>query len=347
MVEAPARPPRPQTPLLPRRLPAPRLLPLTIFGIASLLTLKLVDVTIAVLPDGSRRPVEAVRSHLFAVVAHAATPEETKPAEAKPAEAKPGETKPVDAKTGEMKVGETKGGEIKLAEAKPAEAPAGAKAMPDPAAVAPGATEGSAARPIGEVAAQMGPGASESERALLVDLRARRKELDEREAALTARSNLLQAAEVRLNARLDEMKVLQAKLEALEKAREAQTDANTHGLVKVYENMKPRDAATIWNDLDIDVLLPLLDLMKESKASALLAAMDPVRAREVTTRLAKRRALATMVSAAPVAAASTSGTAGSTPGPNAAGGAARPASPAAGATNGSASGPVGGPVGGG
>jgi len=45
--------------------------------------------------------------------------------------------------------------------------------------------------------------------------------------------------------------------------------------------------------------LPLLDRMKEAKAAALLAAMDPIRAREVTARLSKRRSQATMISPSP------------------------------------------------
>ena len=47
--------------------------------------------------------------------------------------------------------------------------------------------------------------------------------------------------------------------------------------------MKPRDAAAIFNDLDMPVLLQVLDRMKEAKAAPILAAMQPDRAREATT----------------------------------------------------------------
>ncbi len=43
-------------------------------------------------------------------------------------------------------------------------------------------------------------------------------------------------------------------------------DANWAGLVKVYETMKPRDAAAIFNDMDLPVLLQVLDRMKEAKS---------------------------------------------------------------------------------
>jgi flagellar motility protein MotE (MotC chaperone) len=59
--------------------------------------------------------------------------------------------------------------------------------------------------------------------------------------------------------------------------------------VKVYEAMKPRDAATIFNDLGMPVLLAVVDRMKETKAAAILAAMTPEKARDVTMQLAQVR----------------------------------------------------------
>jgi flagellar motility protein MotE (MotC chaperone) len=136
---------------------------------------------------------------------------------------------------------------------------------------------------------------SDSERTLLLDLRKRRDELDQRDAALSARENLLAAAEARLTARLAELGNLQKRLESLDTARKEHDDANWRGLVKLYETMKPKDAATIFNDLDLPVLLPVLDRMKESKAALVLAAMLPERARLVTAELAQMRAQANSV----------------------------------------------------
>ena len=66
-------------------------------------------------------------------------------------------------------------------------------------------------------------------------------------------------------------------------------EAAWQGLVKVYETMKPREAAAIFNDLAMPVLISVLDRMKETKAAAVLAAMAPDRARDVTTQLALTR----------------------------------------------------------
>lgn len=134
------------------------------------------------------------------------------------------------------------------------------------------------------------PPVSESERGLLLSLRQRRTEIEAREGALAEREAILSAAEKRLSARLDELTNLQRRLEALETARKDRDEANWRGLVKVYENMKPRDAASIFNDLDLPVLLQVVDRMKETKAALVLAAMQPDRARQLTAELAQLRA---------------------------------------------------------
>jgi flagellar motility protein MotE (MotC chaperone) len=56
--------------------------------------------------------------------------------------------------------------------------------------------------------------------------------------------------------------------------------------------MKPRDAAAIFNDLDMPVLLAVVDRMKEAKAAPVLAAMQTEKARQVTAELAQMRARA-------------------------------------------------------
>lgn len=133
------------------------------------------------------------------------------------------------------------------------------------------------------------PAVSDAERGILLDLRRRRTELEARESALASREGLLSAAEKRLSLRAEELTDLQRRLETLEKSRGERDEESWRGLVKLYETMKPREAATIFNDLDRPVLLAVLDRMKEGKAALVLAAMQPERARQITTELAQRR----------------------------------------------------------
>jgi flagellar motility protein MotE (MotC chaperone) len=129
----------------------------------------------------------------------------------------------------------------------------------------------------------------QAERALLGRLRERRLEIDAREAAISAREAMLGAAERRLTARLEEMAALQARLEALERGRGEREEAGWRGLVKTYETMRPRDAATVFDDLEMPVLVQIVNRMREAKAAPVIGAMRPDRARSLTAELARLR----------------------------------------------------------
>ena len=133
------------------------------------------------------------------------------------------------------------------------------------------------------------PSVSPAEAALLSDLRQRRTALDRRAAALSARQALLAAAEQRLDQRVAELKALAAKLQEAAKARAARDNAAWTGLVDLYQTMQPRQAAKIFDKLRMKVLLAVIDRMAPLRAGAILAAMQPDRAREVTDRLAALR----------------------------------------------------------
>ena len=130
---------------------------------------------------------------------------------------------------------------------------------------------------------------SSAERSLLLDLRKRRQQLDERSATLDERDAVQAAAEAKLAARVDQLAALQTRLETLEAGRRQHASENWSGLVHVYEAMKPRDAATIFDALDMQVLLQVLDRMQDRKAAPVLAAMQPDRARLATQLLAEMR----------------------------------------------------------
>jgi flagellar motility protein MotE (MotC chaperone) len=253
-----------------------RLLPITICVMATLLTMKSVSLVRAAVP--TETPATAAGGTKTPMAAASASPS------AGAASAQPGA--PAALTSGPAVAGSL------------AAAPAHA-GVP---ASSPGANGAAAATQGQSIASE--PTISDSERALLLDLRHRREQIDVREAAVTVRETMLGAAETRLTARLDELTALQTKLEALDKARQERDEASWAGLVKVYETMKPRDAATIFNDLDMQVLLPVVDRMKAAKAALVLAAMQPDRARLVTAQLAQMRSRANAAPGNPTVGAS-------------------------------------------
>jgi len=133
------------------------------------------------------------------------------------------------------------------------------------------------------------PPAAQAERELLENLRARRLELDRQAEELAQRELLLGATERRMAERVNELRLLQAGLEGEVRARDEREEARIRQLVRVYEAMRPRDAAAILDDLDMPILLQVIERMREAKASPVLAAMRPERARAATAELSRLR----------------------------------------------------------
>ncbi len=132
---------------------------------------------------------------------------------------------------------------------------------------------------------------SPAEVEVLTELAKRREGLDGRERELGLREGLLQAAEQRLDDKIAELQELRSEIEALVRQHDEQEEAELQSLVKIYQTMKPKDAARILQELDLPILLSIMERMKERSTAPILAAMDPGRAREVTTELAQRREL--------------------------------------------------------
>ena len=103
------------------------------------------------------------------------------------------------------------------------------------------------------------------------------------------------------NERAHELRMLEAEMEfakikgeieSLIKKYNEQEETELKSLVKIYETMKPKDAARIFDELELKVLLQVFQRMKEAKTAPILASMSPARAKEVTTQLAERKELA-------------------------------------------------------
>lgn len=132
---------------------------------------------------------------------------------------------------------------------------------------------------------------SETELQLLQDLAARRKELEAREHTLDEREVLLAAAERRIDEKIDRLEGLQATLEGFLGDFDEQEEERFKSLVRIYENMKPREAARILEQLDMTVVLEVIGRMRERNSAPILAQMRPDRAQRVTMQLAQQREL--------------------------------------------------------
>jgi len=135
--------------------------------------------------------------------------------------------------------------------------------------------------------AMLGPSRmSEAEIVVLESLSARRAELDKRAKDMDTREQLLAAAEKRVEDRIEELKGLEKRISARLGEVDQETNQQLASVVKMYEGMKPKDAARIFERLDMGVLVDVARRMNPRNMSAVLAAMDPVTAQELTVELA-------------------------------------------------------------
>ncbi|MCD6036110.1 MAG: hypothetical protein K0R63_1851 [Rickettsiales bacterium] len=130
---------------------------------------------------------------------------------------------------------------------------------------------------------------SKSELDVLESLASRRKQLETWEQEIALKEKVLNSTEAHLTTKITQMEALRKTLDELLTVYNEKEDVKIRSLVKIYENMKPQDAARIFEELDMTVLLEVIDRMKESRAAPILAKMDPKRAKDITTKLAERK----------------------------------------------------------
>ncbi len=126
---------------------------------------------------------------------------------------------------------------------------------------------------------------------LFADLSKRRKDLETKEKELVMREALLKAAQAELEQKTDELTKIKTDIEGLLKQQTDQENKRIASLVKIYEGMKAKDAARIFDSLEMDVLLQVMTRMSERKSAPILAAMDADRARNLTILLAEQSKL--------------------------------------------------------
>lgn len=147
--------------------------------------------------------------------------------------------------------------------------------------------------------------ASASEVDILTSLSKRRGELDAREAQIQVQANILAATESRVDAKVTQLKALQAQISVLLGQRDAAQEKQLASLVKTYSAMKPKDAARIFDSLTDQVLVPVAAEMKSDVLAPVLAAMNPEQAQKLTVRLANKLTLPDTSGTAPTPVAAT------------------------------------------
>jgi flagellar motility protein MotE (MotC chaperone) len=135
---------------------------------------------------------------------------------------------------------------------------------------------------------EQGQAVSASERAILERLQARRQELEARAREIDIRESLLKAAEKRAEGRVEEMKAIESRITGAAAQKADEEAARFKGIITMYEGMKPKDAAKVFDRLEMPVLFEIASQIAPRKMADILGQMSPEVAERLTVEMARR-----------------------------------------------------------
>ena len=126
---------------------------------------------------------------------------------------------------------------------------------------------------------------------LMNNLSKRRKELEKWQSSIEMKENILKATERKIDFKILELEKLKNEVSIILDSYEEKEVAKINRLVKIYENMKAKQAAPIFEKMDLKVLLRVVSRMKEGKSAQILAKLSPERAKTVSEMLLSNKTL--------------------------------------------------------
>lgn len=258
-----------------------RLIPVLIFGLVSLLTIRVLSIALDNRPLPQLSDLGPVAGDRFARSIERARLGQQADSQiitgstgnadaAKGADGKAGDAKAPDAKSPAVAQapGQSPQGEAKVPGIKPE--PEGTRLSPPPAQMP-----------------ERGQVASPAERDLLERLKDRRTEIEAKNRELEMRDSLLRTTERKLDEKIGQLRTLEGQFDANQAAKN-DPKQRFKPLVTMYETMKPKEAARVFDRLDIKVLIDLVQQMNPRKVAEILAAMEPAAAERLTVALARQ-----------------------------------------------------------
>ncbi len=135
------------------------------------------------------------------------------------------------------------------------------------------------------------PQVCEAPEAVFAEIKRERELLVQQSDALLQQEARVQIGQEKLAADAQQLRDLKTALEELLAKVEAQQTADVERLVNLYRNMKPKAAADIINEMDIEISVLVLGTMPERDAAPILAGLDAARARAISKILVERSKL--------------------------------------------------------
>ena len=124
---------------------------------------------------------------------------------------------------------------------------------------------------------------------LLFKLNKRRKEIMAKTKKIEEKKHAMGALHKTLDEKITILRRLKKDVDGALRNSKNREQKNIEKLVIMYETMKPKSAAAIFNGLNVQLVYLIMERMQRNKASLILASMRPERARMITQKLALER----------------------------------------------------------
>jgi flagellar motility protein MotE (MotC chaperone) len=99
---------------------------------------------------------------------------------------------------------------------------------------------------------------------------------------------MILAAEKRLESRVAQLKQLEAQINETARVKDEEEATRIKNIITMYENMKPKDAARVFDRLDLRILFEVASQINPRRMSDIMAQMAPEAAERLTVELASR-----------------------------------------------------------
>ena len=125
---------------------------------------------------------------------------------------------------------------------------------------------------------------------MLMSFAEREEQISSREAALQDRMHALQIADERLSGKLSELRQTENELRDTIALADTAAENDLDRLTRVYESMKPKQAAALFEEMNPNFAAGFLGRMRPDAAAAVMAGLSPEAAHLFSVVLAGRNA---------------------------------------------------------
>ncbi len=119
----------------------------------------------------------------------------------------------------------------------------------------------------------------------------KQKQIRKYEEKLKVKENVVKKSKQDLDDKMAQLENIKQEVQSLLDEFETKEQQSIGSLVKIYENMKPKEAAKIFEELDMNILLQVINKMPERKSAPILANVSAMRATQISSEFARQNKL--------------------------------------------------------